>query len=117
MLGPNDAVNRFGGRIANSAAGKASLFVLRRALVALGESPLDQLDLSIVAGGAALDQRDIRIQAHAIHMVPGCPVVQGTEHQVELLEKADAIISAESGKWVYYKHKMHPGYGLSQLTM
>jgi len=55
MLGPNDAVNRFGGRIANSAAGKASLFVLRRALVALGESPLDQLDLAIVAGGAALD--------------------------------------------------------------
>jgi len=55
MLGPNDAVNRFGGRIANGAAGKASLFILRRALVALGESPLDQLDLAIVAGGAALD--------------------------------------------------------------
>jgi len=95
MLGPDNAVNRFGGRIAYGAAREASLFVFWSALVALGESTLDQFHLAIVAGGAALDQRDIRIEAHAIYMIPGGPVVQGAEHQIELLKEVDAIISTK----------------------
>jgi hypothetical protein len=47
---------------------------------------LDDLDLAIEAGGAALHQRDIGCEAHLVHMPPRIQVVERIEDDVECLE-------------------------------
>jgi hypothetical protein len=50
---------------------------------------LDDLDLAVETRGAALDQRDIRCQAHLVHMPPRIQVVERIEDNVEGLEPRD----------------------------
>jgi hypothetical protein len=52
-------------------------------------NPHDRLNLALVSRGSALDQRDIRSQAHAVDMSPGIHVVECIEDQTKALEPLD----------------------------
>jgi len=65
----------------------------RRAVVAFGFAPLDNLDLSIEAGRATLDQRHIGGKAHPVDMSPRIEVVQRIEDEAEALEPRDVELA------------------------
>lgn len=94
MLRPYNAVNGFGRRVPDSATWIRLLRCLRSAFIALGDSLLDQLHLTIVTGRSTFDQRHLRCEAHAIYVVSGCHVVQGVQYDIELLVETDAVISS-----------------------
>lgn len=94
MLGPDNTMNGLGGRVSYGTAGKTSLLLLGCAFVALGQTALNQLHLTIVAGGAALDERHICIETHPIYVVSRRAIVQRTEHHIKLLEEINAVVSA-----------------------
>lgn len=96
MLGPDNTVNRLRRRIPDRTARIRFLRRFRSALIALGVPLLDQLHLAIVARRSALDQRHLRCEAHPIHVVSGGPIVQGVQHNVELLVEAHTVIGSGS---------------------
>lgn len=92
VLGPDDAVDRLGGRVADGAAGEGPLLGLGAALVTLEQALLDDGHLPEVAGSTALDQRHLGGEAEAVHVVARGGVVQGVHDEVKLLEKVDSVL-------------------------
>jgi len=91
VLGPDDAVDGLGRRVADGAAGKGLGRRLRQAVVALGRALPDQRHLAEVAGAAALDERHVRRQTQAVDVAARRLVVEGVEDELELLEVVDAV--------------------------
>lgn len=90
VLCPDDAMNRLRGCIPNGASGKGLLRCLGRALVALRESFLDQLNLTVVASGAAFNQWDTSGQTHPVDMISRRSIVQGVQDERKGLKVAHA---------------------------
>ena len=77
MLGPDDAVNGLGGRVADRATGKRFGRRLWQTVVAFGETFLYKRDLTQIASRSALDQRHVGGQTQTIHVAASCLIVQG----------------------------------------
>lgn len=92
MFRPNDAMNWLRWCITNGASGKCSLCCFWCALIALGQSFLDQFDLTVVASGSALNERNIGRQTHAIDMVASLSIIQGIQNNIEFLEKSNPVL-------------------------
>lgn len=88
-------MNGLGGRVANGAAGKGLGMGLGRALIALGLALANNRDLAQISGRATLHQRHIGRQTHSIDVAAGRSIVQGIQHQLELLEERQAVVRAE----------------------
>ena len=95
MLGPHDAVNGLGGRIAYGAAGEGLGGRLGRAVVTLGEATLDERHLAEVARRAALDERHVGRQTQAVDVRARRLVVERVEHEREALEVVDVEACVE----------------------
>ncbi len=94
VLGPDDAVYGLRGGVPDGAAGEGLLVRLGLALVALGGAALDDRDLAQVSRAAALHQGDVGRQAHPVDVATGLTVVQGVQHDLELLEPRHVVLGS-----------------------
>jgi len=72
-----------------------ALYVVSRRRLTLATAVahlLDNLHLSIEAGGTTLNQGDVRSQAHLVDMPPRVQVIQGIEDEIEALKPVDVEI-------------------------
>lgn len=101
-------MNRLAGCASDRTDGKALWCLLGRAVVACCRTLLDDLDLTIESSRTTFNQRNIRSQAHLIHMSPCIQVIQRIKHHGETLEPVDielrildvCMVSLELHIWV-----------------
>lgn len=88
-LRPDDAVNRLAGCTTDCADGKTPGYWFRVAVVTLGLSAFDDLDLSIVASRPTLNKRYVCGETHPVDMFPSIQIVERVKDNVETLEPLD----------------------------
>lgn len=108
MLCPDDAMNRFGGRVANCASRICLLGRFWSTFIALRQSTLNEFNLPIISGRSTFNQWNISSQAHSIDMVSSDTVVQSVENDLESLEEADTIVGTVIEE---FRHILKSMYG------